>query len=66
VNAKSNFSVKYSSLVFALVVSAALGGCGQRGPLYLPAPDPAARSTPAPATPATQKSNDEKKAAAPN
>jgi len=69
VNAKLNSSVKYAALpavVLTLVLSAALGGCGQRGPLYLPPPDPAARSTPAPATPVTQKSADEKKTATPN
>lgn len=35
-----------AGLLILLVTLAALGGCGQKGPLYLPPPAPA--STPAP------------------
>jgi predicted small lipoprotein YifL len=59
----------------AIMLLATLSACGQRGPLYLPPPDPSAKSTApatpvAPAAPAAQKtdpdSDKDKKDAAPN
>jgi len=39
--------------MLALPLLAALGGCGQKGPLYLPAPTAHAASAPAPAPSST-------------